>query len=151
MGTCSSDSSQPAQGQCYCGTFSFFACQSPSRLQDASGQNCCSETVRCYFIQFCSYLYCRIHIHRLFCDKSPPGWLAWTETLDLYLPPHASSSTFQPWQETSQSAVQCVRKIVTEEHFWKELSTHYAEENHRTSVSQDNMSFVKTICRRNHV
>ncbi|KZP32253.1 hypothetical protein FIBSPDRAFT_907345 [Athelia psychrophila] len=55
------------------------------------------------------------------------------------------SSTFQPWQETSQSAVQCVRKIVTEEHFWKELSTHYAEENHRTSVSQDNMSFVKTI------
>lgn len=61
--------------------------------------------------------------------------------------PSPTSSTFMPWENDSEAAVASVRAVVTDASFWKKLSSRYAEENHEVSVTQDNISCVKSICR----
>lgn len=69
----------------------------------------------------------------------------WRETVSLYLSPHSSKSTFEPW-EASEDVVQAIREVTTAPEFWENLSTYYSEENHETYITQDNVSCVKSIC-----
>lgn len=62
--------------------------------------------------------------------------------------PDPTESTFQPWESASEDAIQAVREIATNSQYWEDLSTYYAEENHETTIIQDNVSCVKSICRR---
>jgi proteasome activator subunit 4 len=79
-------------------------------------------------------------------DKGPAGWLVTDGTLSGYSVPDEFRSTFQPWEAASQGAVDVVRRATTQEAFWKKLSGRYSEENHQTTVTQDNISCVKSIC-----
>ncbi|KAG6866832.1 hypothetical protein C0991_008768 [Blastosporella zonata] len=81
----------------------------------------------------------------LFLDRDPPGWVAWDDSVTLYLPPSPTKSAFSTWDPTSQNTVEALRETVTEPEFWEEVAEHYAEENHETTISQDNASFVKSI------
>ncbi|CAA7258799.1 unnamed protein product [Cyclocybe aegerita] len=81
----------------------------------------------------------------VFYDKNPPGWLVWNDTIAMYTQPHPSKSTFQPWEAASADAIETIRKITTTSDFWESVSTYYSEENHETSVTQDNVSCVKSI------
>jgi proteasome activator subunit 4 len=87
------------------------------------------------------------HLVRMFCDKIPQGWLAWSNELELYRVPHPTRSTFLPWEKPSEAAVAAVREVVTKSSFWDKLSTHFSEENHEVVVSQDHISCVKSICK----
>jgi proteasome activator subunit 4 len=69
----------------------------------------------------------------------------WQETVSLYLSPHSSKSTFEPW-EASEDVVQAIREVTTAPGYWENLSTYFSEENHETYISQDNVSCVKSIC-----
>ncbi len=93
---------------------------------------------------------CRVvnwtHVHSIFYDKDPPGWLTWGKTVELYTLPDSTRSTFQPWDPSSGEAVSSVAKITTDQTFWEKLSTYYAEENHESAMIQDNVSCVKSIC-----
>ncbi|KAF9472467.1 hypothetical protein BDN70DRAFT_886944 [Pholiota conissans] len=81
----------------------------------------------------------------IFYDKNPPGWLVWNNSIALYMQPHSSESTFQPWESASEDAIQAVREITTGSEYWENLSTYYSEENHETTIIQDNVSCVKSI------
>lgn len=70
----------------------------------------------------------------------------WGETVSLYLSPCSSKSTFKPWEAASADAIQAIREIATEPEYWENLSTYYSEENHETSITQDNVSCIKSIC-----
>ncbi len=83
---------------------------------------------------------------RIFYDKNPPGWLVWNKTVALYELPHKSNSTFQPWDSASEDAIDAVREIATDPQYWENLSLYYSEENHETTIIQDNVSCVKSIC-----
>ncbi|KAF8887958.1 hypothetical protein CPB84DRAFT_1816581 [Gymnopilus junonius] len=78
-------------------------------------------------------------------DKDPPGWLVWNKIISLYALPHTTKSTFQPWESDSTDAIQAVSEITTDSEFWEDLSVYYSEENHETSITQDNVSCVKSI------
>lgn len=69
----------------------------------------------------------------------------WRETVSLYLSPHSTKSTFEPW-EASEDVVQAIREVTTAPAYWENLSTYYSEENHETYITQDNVSCVKSIC-----
>lgn len=88
----------------------------------------------------------RVDLRRLFQDKPAGGWVAWGSDIALYASPAQEKSSFQPWEPTSQQALESVRAIVLEEDFWERLSDHYAEENHQESTTLDNISCVKSIC-----
>ena len=79
-------------------------------------------------------------------DKLGTGWIAWTSTTDCFLVPHATKSTFQPWDPGCDEIVSAVRSIVKEPPFWKDLSTHYSAENNSDVILQDNLCCVKSIC-----
>lgn len=83
---------------------------------------------------------------RLLHDKIYGGWLAWTKTNDSFLAPDPIKSTYQPWDDASEDAVNTIRTIVTSPAFWEKLATHYSAENHSDVISQDNASCVKSIC-----
>lgn len=83
---------------------------------------------------------------RLIRDKLESGWIAWKSTTDCFLAPHATKSTFQPWDAGSDDVVSMVRSVTTDPSFWKKLSTHYSAENSSDVIMQDNMCFVKSIC-----
>ncbi|KAF8807238.1 hypothetical protein BYT27DRAFT_7232792 [Phlegmacium glaucopus] len=80
-----------------------------------------------------------------FYDKDPPGWLVWRATVSLYLSPHSSKSTFEPWEAASEDSIQAIREMTTDPKYWENLSTYYSEENHETTITQDNVSCVKSI------
>ncbi|KAH8120571.1 ARM repeat-containing protein [Phellopilus nigrolimitatus] len=78
-------------------------------------------------------------------DKANVGWLAWPEHVELYLAAPPGKSCFKPWEPASQEMVAAVREVVLNEKFWKSLSGRFAEENHATVITQDNISCVKSI------
>ncbi|KAF9056646.1 hypothetical protein BJ165DRAFT_1522537 [Panaeolus papilionaceus] len=78
-------------------------------------------------------------------DKNPPGWLVWRSTINLYDVPHASKSTFQPWTGALDETIEAVRRTVTVKEFWEDVAVYYSEENHETTMTQDNVSCVKSI------
>ncbi|KAF9568562.1 hypothetical protein CPC08DRAFT_679680 [Agrocybe pediades] len=78
-------------------------------------------------------------------DKEPPGWLVWNDTISLYALPDSERSTFQPWEEASNDVIAAVREITTDKEYWENVATYYSEENHETSIIQDNVSCVKSI------
>jgi len=88
-----------------------------------------------------------IHHPRILCDGSPPGWLAWDGAVSLYMPPDDTTSTFAPWDQSSQDAIDILRQVVNTPSFWESLSTYYSEENHETAIIQDDVSCVKSICK----
>lgn len=77
-------------------------------------------------------------------DKDPPGWLVWGETVGLYSIPE-SESVFQPWEADSAPAVEQIREIVTDAEWWKDVIVFYSEENHETTIVQDDVSCIKSI------
>ncbi|KII93397.1 hypothetical protein PLICRDRAFT_694576 [Plicaturopsis crispa FD-325 SS-3] len=81
----------------------------------------------------------------LYCDKISSGWLAWSSTLELFLPPYPIKSTFQPWEPTSESVVAVFREAATDASYWTSLSTYLSEENHENGVTDDNIANVKSI------
>ncbi|KDR84809.1 hypothetical protein GALMADRAFT_217878 [Galerina marginata CBS 339.88] len=81
----------------------------------------------------------------IFYDKNPPGWLVWDKTISLYTLPHPTKSTFETWDLASGDAIQAVRDLTTDSEFWENVSTYYSEENHETTITQDNVSCVKSI------
>ncbi|RDB28522.1 Proteasome activator complex subunit 4 [Hypsizygus marmoreus] len=81
----------------------------------------------------------------IFFDREPPGWAAWDNSITLYKPPSPTKSTFRPWEPASQDAIEAVRESVTDPEYWEKLAGHFSEENHETSVTQDNVSCVKSI------
>ena len=84
---------------------------------------------------------------RILHDKNPPAWLAWDRSISLYMPPDETKSTFAPWDESSQDAIDILRQVTNSASFWESLSTYYSEENHETFIIQDNVSCVKSICK----
>ena len=70
----------------------------------------------------------------------------WRESVSLYLSPHSSKSTFEPWEAASEDVIQAIREMTTDSKYWENLSTYYSEENHETTMTQDNVSCVKSIC-----
>ncbi|EGN99641.1 hypothetical protein SERLA73DRAFT_159863 [Serpula lacrymans var. lacrymans S7.3] len=56
-----------------------------------------------------------------------------------------NSSTEPLWEASSEDVISCVREIVQDSSFWKQLSTHFAEENYEKRILQDNISDVKSI------
>lgn len=85
-------------------------------------------------------------VHRVLFDKNPPGWIIWNDSISLYKLPHSTESTFQPWEAGSADAIDAIREIVTHGKYWEDLAVYYAEENHETTVIQDDISCVKSIC-----
>ncbi|KAJ3990413.1 hypothetical protein F5890DRAFT_1398687 [Lentinula detonsa] len=81
----------------------------------------------------------------LFCDKNPQGWIAWGNSIGLYKPPHPNKFSLLPWESASQEAVSAASKIATSPAFWKKLNKYLSEENRETSMTQDNVSCVKSI------
>jgi len=79
-------------------------------------------------------------------DKDPPGWLVWNQTISLYTLPDPEKPTFQPWEQASEEVIETVRDITTEKDYWENIALYYSEENHETSITQDNVSCVKSIC-----
>ena len=79
-------------------------------------------------------------------DKLESGWIAFGKTIDSFLLPHPTKSTFQPWDAGSDTVVSTIRSITTTSSFWEKLSTHYSAENNSDVILQDNLCFVKSIC-----
>ncbi|EDR15426.1 uncharacterized protein LACBIDRAFT_301740 [Laccaria bicolor S238N-H82] len=82
---------------------------------------------------------------QVFFDKNPPGWLAWPNSICVDILPDAVASTFSPWESASADAIEVVRELVTDPTYWETVSTYYSEENHETTIVQDNVSCVKSI------
>ncbi|KAF4606976.1 hypothetical protein EYR38_001031 [Pleurotus pulmonarius] len=80
-----------------------------------------------------------------FYEHDPPGWLAWPSRFSLLASPHPTRSTFQPWDRTSEAAVTTLRTVAMDPEFWENLITYYAEETDEVSLTQDNVSTVKSI------
>ncbi|KAG6910596.1 hypothetical protein DXG01_009547 [Tephrocybe rancida] len=87
----------------------------------------------------------KVSFYRLFLDREPPGWVAWDDSVTQYLPPSPTKSVFSAWDPSSKETLEALRTTVTKPEFWEELAEHYAEENHETTITQDNVSFVKSI------
>ncbi|GLB36425.1 putative protein with domain of unknown function (DUF3437) [Lyophyllum shimeji] len=81
----------------------------------------------------------------LFLDQDPPGWLVWEDSITLYLPPSRTKSPFQAWDPTSKDALEVFRKSAVDTSYWGNVVDRYSEENHETAITQDNVSFVKSI------
>ena len=79
-------------------------------------------------------------------DKLDSGWIAWGSTIDGFLAPHPTKSTFQPWDASSDEVLTTLRSTTKDPSFWKKLSTHYSAENNSDVIVQDNLCFVKSIC-----
>ncbi|KAG5652289.1 hypothetical protein H0H81_005549 [Sphagnurus paluster] len=80
-----------------------------------------------------------------FLDREPPGWVAWDNSVALYLPPHPTQSAFQTWDPSSENAIEAFRESAVDPTYWEQVASHYSEENHETVIAQDNVSFVKSI------
>ncbi|RPD81724.1 hypothetical protein L226DRAFT_527984 [Lentinus tigrinus ALCF2SS1-7] len=78
-------------------------------------------------------------------DKLESGWIAFGKTIDAFRMPHATKSTFLPWDAGSDEVISVIRSITTTSSFWEKLSTHYSAENNSDVVLQDNLCFVKSI------
>ncbi|KAL1720654.1 hypothetical protein EV715DRAFT_249853, partial [Schizophyllum commune] len=74
-----------------------------------------------------------------------PFWLAWHDHITMTHVPDVVKSTYQPWEAASQEAVKAVREMATTKQFWQDLVTYYGEENHESTVVQDNIATVKSI------
>ncbi|KAF8226105.1 hypothetical protein L208DRAFT_1425249 [Tricholoma matsutake] len=81
----------------------------------------------------------------VFCDKDPPGWIAWRDSISLYIIPDSKESTFQSWDPSNDGAVVVLHGTVTDSSYWEQLAVYYSEENHETTIKQDNVSCVKSI------
>ncbi|EEB90585.1 hypothetical protein MPER_11186 [Moniliophthora perniciosa FA553] len=81
---------------------------------------------------------------QLYLDKNPQGWCAWSNSINLYRAPHPSEPTFL-WEKVSEDAIAAARKIAMDPSFWKKLSSYLSEETHDTTMTQDNVSCVKSI------
>ncbi|KAF9036519.1 hypothetical protein BDZ89DRAFT_1100671 [Hymenopellis radicata] len=81
----------------------------------------------------------------LFLETFPQGWVAWGESITVYKSPDAKTSTFQPWDPPSHAAIDALRKMATDTSYWKKLSTYFAEENNEVTMTQDNVSCVKSL------
>ncbi|KNZ79712.1 Proteasome activator complex subunit 4 [Termitomyces sp. J132] len=80
-----------------------------------------------------------------FLDRNPPGWVAWDDSVALYLPPSPTKSAFSAWDPTSKDTIETLRNSAIDPEFWEEVSERYAEETQETTLTQDNASFVKSI------
>ncbi|KAI9066676.1 hypothetical protein FKP32DRAFT_1589371 [Trametes sanguinea] len=78
-------------------------------------------------------------------DKIGSGWLAWDKTVDYFLAPDSTKSTFRPWNGDSGEAVEAIRALASQPSFWKGLSTHYSTESSSDVILQDNLCCVKSI------
>ncbi|KAI0639143.1 hypothetical protein C8Q77DRAFT_1152142 [Trametes polyzona] len=78
-------------------------------------------------------------------DKVGSGWLVWGKTVDCFLAPHPTKSTFQPWDAGSDEAISVIRELAKDSSFWKKLSTHYSAENSSDVILQDNLCCIKSI------
>lgn len=67
------------------------------------------------------------------------------------MPADDRKSTFLPWEASSEPAVEIIQSIVLSDDFWEKLSGHYSEENHEDTVTQDNVSFIKSICKSHEI
>ncbi|KAJ7225820.1 hypothetical protein GGX14DRAFT_422501 [Mycena pura] len=82
----------------------------------------------------------------VFLDKDPaPGWVTWGDSVTFYKPPHPTSSTFQPWESSSEAAIATIRGISLDPEFWNQLATYFSEENNEMTIIIDNVSYVKSI------
>ncbi|KAK0473258.1 hypothetical protein IW261DRAFT_1553160 [Armillaria novae-zelandiae] len=81
----------------------------------------------------------------IFLDTFLQGWVAWSASIGLYRPADTVKSTFQPWDRSSQEAIKALRTVTADPSYWKNLSTYFSEENHEVSLTQDNVSCVKSI------
>ncbi|KAJ4476693.1 hypothetical protein J3R30DRAFT_3704168 [Lentinula aciculospora] len=80
-----------------------------------------------------------------FCDNNPQGWIAWGHSIALCKPPHPTLPSLLPWESASQEAVSSASKIATSPAFWKKVNKYLSEENSETSMTQDNVSCIKSI------
>ncbi|KZT19390.1 hypothetical protein NEOLEDRAFT_1142177 [Neolentinus lepideus HHB14362 ss-1] len=80
----------------------------------------------------------------LLCDKPATGWLAWGETFDSFLLPPTDNAA-QIWEPASMDAISAIRTMAMDTSYWKRLSNHFSSENHAETISQDNVSCVKSI------
>ncbi|TFY83729.1 hypothetical protein EWM64_g270 [Hericium alpestre] len=80
-----------------------------------------------------------------YCEKLTTGWVAWSSTLTMYLPPYPTKSSLKPWETDSEDAITEVRNFAADDEWWKDVSVHYSSETHSESVSSDNISTVKSI------
>ena len=69
----------------------------------------------------------------------------WADSVPRYLLP-SSQSTFQQWNSADKPAISAICEIVTESEYWSNLALYLAEESDTESVTQDNISSVKSIC-----
>ncbi|KAJ8514936.1 hypothetical protein ONZ45_g7571 [Pleurotus djamor] len=83
--------------------------------------------------------------NRSFRDSDPPGWLSWPGRFFVYSSPHPSTSTFKPWDKPSEPAISVLRDAAMDPNFWENLITYYAEETDDVTLTQDNVSCVKSI------
>ncbi|KAE9410746.1 ARM repeat-containing protein [Gymnopus androsaceus JB14] len=81
----------------------------------------------------------------LFRDKTPPGWIAWGNSIAMYKPPHPTKPSLLPWELASQEAISAASNLATKTSFWKTYAKYLAEENSETTMTQDNVSCVKSI------
>ncbi|KAA1468544.1 hypothetical protein DENSPDRAFT_833875 [Dentipellis sp. KUC8613] len=80
-----------------------------------------------------------------FSDKLATGWVAWSPSKTMYIPPYPTKPSLRPWDPSSQEAIEEVRKFAMDEEYWKDLSVHFSSETHADSVASDNISAVKSI------
>jgi proteasome activator subunit 4 len=83
----------------------------------------------------------------LYKDRMTSGWLVWATTDDRYIGPALESSTFQPWEPNSLEAVNNVHAMCCRVEYWRSLSTYFAEESSQETLTMDNISATKSICK----
>lgn len=80
-------------------------------------------------------------------DRMTSGWLVWGTTDDRYVGPALDSSTFQPWETGSLEAVAIVRTMCCDVGYWRSIGTYFAEETNAETLTMDNVSATKSICK----
>jgi len=80
-------------------------------------------------------------------DSLISGWLVWGATDDRFLAPAPDTSTFQPWDPGSAEAVEIVRRVCCDPEYWNAVATYFAEETSQDTLTVDNISATKSICK----
>ncbi|KAI0067819.1 hypothetical protein BV25DRAFT_1794335 [Artomyces pyxidatus] len=81
----------------------------------------------------------------IYVETVQTGWVAWSNSITAYEPPHRTKPSLKPWEPESEEAISVVREKAMDPKYWKELSTHYTAENHNEVISSDNVAAVKSI------
>ena len=80
-------------------------------------------------------------------DRLVSGWLVWGTTDERFLAPAPNTSTFQPWEPGSAGAVEIVRRVCCDPEYWNAVATYFAEETSQETLTMDNISATKSICK----